>query len=83
MLISGETIEFQAFLVQVVAIGDLPVQTHLPGRQAFAAEHEGLFHGQEFALVMIRRLATGEIVVLGEVPEDVALVERAARRLIG
>ena len=39
--------------------------------------------GQEFALVMIRRLATGEIVVLGEVPEDVALVERAARRLIG
>ena len=39
--------------------------------------------GQEFALVMIRRLETGEIVVLGEVPEDVALVERAARRLIG
>ena len=39
--------------------------------------------GQEFALVMIRRLETGEIVVLGEVPEDVALVERAARRLVG
>lgn len=39
--------------------------------------------GQEFALVMIRRLETGEIVVLGEVPEDVALVERAARRLLG
>lgn len=39
--------------------------------------------GQEFALVMIRRLETGEIVVLGEVPEDVTLVERAARRLIG
>ena len=39
--------------------------------------------GQEFALVMIRRLETGEIVVLGEVPDDVALVERAARRLLG
>lgn len=39
--------------------------------------------GQEFALVMIRRLETGEIVILGEVPEDVALIERAARRLIG
>lgn len=39
--------------------------------------------GQEFALVMIRRLESGEIVVLGEVPEDVALVERAARRLLG
>jgi hypothetical protein len=39
--------------------------------------------GQEFALVMIRRLETGEIVILGEVPDDVALVERAARRLLG
>jgi len=38
--------------------------------------------GSEFALVMIRR-AEGEVVVLGEVPEDLALVERAARRLIG
>ena len=39
--------------------------------------------GQEFALVMIRRLETGEIVILGEVPDDVALIERAARRLLG
>ena len=39
--------------------------------------------GSEFALVMIRRTETGEIVMLGEVPDDVALVERAARRLIG
>ena len=39
--------------------------------------------GQEFALVMIQRLETGEIVILGEVPDDVALVERAARRLLG
>jgi hypothetical protein len=39
--------------------------------------------GSEFALVMIRRTEDGEVVMLGEVPEDVALVERAARRLIG
>lgn len=39
--------------------------------------------GQEFSLVMIRRLPTGEVIMLGEVPEDVALVERAARKLLG
>jgi len=39
--------------------------------------------GKEFGLVMIRRLTTGEVVVLGEVPDDVALVERAARKLLG
>ena len=37
----------------------------------------------EFALVMVRRLETGELVVLGEVPQDIPLIERAARRLIG
>lgn len=39
--------------------------------------------GSEFALIMIRRTEEGEIVMLGEVPEDIALVERAARKLIG
>lgn len=39
--------------------------------------------GQEFALLVARRLPSGEVVVLGEVPEDVALLERAARKLIG
>lgn len=39
--------------------------------------------GCEFALVMIRRTDAGEVVMLGEVPDDVALVERAARRLLG
>ena len=51
----------------------------LPGRDftAIAAE------GSEFALVLIRRTEEGEVVMLGEVPDDVALVERAARRLVG
>lgn len=39
--------------------------------------------GPEFALVMVRRLESGELVVLGEVPEDVPLVEKAARKLLG
>jgi hypothetical protein len=39
--------------------------------------------GSEFALVMIRRTEDGDVVMLGEVPDDVALVERAARRLLG
>ncbi len=39
--------------------------------------------GNEFALVIIRRTEEGEVIVLGEVPDDVALLERAARRLVG
>ncbi|MDP3676599.1 MAG: hypothetical protein Q8R44_16115 [Novosphingobium sp.] len=38
--------------------------------------------GQEFALLVARRLPSGEVVVIGEVPEDVALLERAAKKLI-
>ncbi|NML95323.1 hypothetical protein [Novosphingobium olei] len=39
--------------------------------------------GAEFALVMVRRLPDGSIALVGEVPEDHALFERAARRLVG
>ncbi|MEZ5689784.1 MAG: hypothetical protein R3E21_13530 [Caenibius sp.] len=39
--------------------------------------------GAEFALVMVRRMPDGSIAMLGEVPDDVALVERAARKLLG
>jgi hypothetical protein len=38
--------------------------------------------GAEFALVMVRRTDEGVVEVLGEVPDDVALVEKAARRLL-
>ncbi|MCL6250025.1 hypothetical protein M3P36_03030 [Altererythrobacter sp. KTW20L] len=37
--------------------------------------------GAEFALVMVRRGASGMVEVLGEVPADAGLVERAARKL--
>ncbi len=39
--------------------------------------------GDEFALLVARRLATGEVVLLGEVAGDTALLERAARQLVG
>jgi hypothetical protein len=40
-------------------------------------------YGSEFALVMVRRSETGELVILGEIPEDAALVEKAAKKLVG
>ena len=40
-------------------------------------------YGSEFALVMIRRSESGELVILGEVPEDATLVEKAAKKLVG
>ncbi|GGD62393.1 hypothetical protein GCM10011411_23290 [Aurantiacibacter arachoides] len=45
----------------------------------FAAIEQG---GEEFALVMIRRSASGEVAVLGEVPPDVSLIEKAARQIM-
>jgi len=38
--------------------------------------------GEEFALVMIRRTPAGEVLLLGEVPHEVTLVEKAARKLL-
>ncbi len=39
--------------------------------------------GPEFALVLIRRDEIGCAELLGELPEDAALIERAARKLVG
>lgn len=38
--------------------------------------------GQEFTVLVARRLAGGEVVLLGEVADDEALLERAAKRLL-
>jgi len=40
-------------------------------------------YGSEFALVMIRRSDSGEVALLGEVPEDATLIEKAAKKLVG
>jgi hypothetical protein len=39
--------------------------------------------GPEFALVMVRRDETGSLAVLGEIGEDVPMIERAAKKLLG
>jgi len=39
--------------------------------------------GDEFGVLMIRRTEDGEIVVIGEVADDIALVEKVARKLLG
>jgi len=38
--------------------------------------------GSEFTLLVARRLPDGEVVLLGEVADDIGLLERAARRLL-
>lgn len=38
--------------------------------------------GPEFALVMIRRLPSGGLEIVGEMPEDLPLLEKAARRML-
>lgn len=38
--------------------------------------------GREFTLLVARRLPTGEVVLLGEVADDIAMLERAARKLV-
>lgn len=38
--------------------------------------------GDEFTLVLAHRLPEGKVVMLGEVPRDIALLERAARKLM-
>ena len=45
----------------------------IPAARRFPAE------GTEFTLLVARRLASGEVVLLGEVADDAALLERAAR----
>ena len=39
--------------------------------------------GEEFALLIARRMPDGRVMIVGEVPEDPALLERAARKLLG
>jgi hypothetical protein len=38
--------------------------------------------GNEFTLLVARRMPDGSVALLGEVSDDVALLERAARRLV-
>ena len=42
LLFCGESIEFQAFLIQVITVSDLPEQLGFTGFQAFGRQHECL-----------------------------------------
>ena len=72
--------------------GDRPAEVRETPREALARklrqiEPQGFdtisAEGSEFTLLIARRLPTGEVVLVGEVPEDIPLLEKAARRLIG
>jgi hypothetical protein len=68
----------------VEAVGELRERLAKKLRRLSPVELDALpAEGKEFGLVMIRRLESGEIVLLGEVPDDLSLVERAARKLLG
>lgn len=38
--------------------------------------------GEEFAVVVVRRTGSGEVLLLGEITDDASLLERAAKRLV-
>lgn len=69
-----------------------PVEDPAAVREALAAQLRALDAilleeldgaGPEFALVLMRRDEIGCAELIGEVPEDIALIERAARKLVG
>jgi hypothetical protein len=68
-----------------------PAEARLAPREALARKLRKLGHaaldtipaeGSEFTLLVARRLPTGEVVLVGEIADDAALLERAARKLI-
>jgi len=69
-----------------------PVETEKAVREALAEKLRELDammfddlapDGPEFALLMVRRDETGTVHLIGEIEEDVPLIERAARKLVG
>jgi hypothetical protein len=69
-----------------------PADAGLSPQEALARKLRQLDHaplhtvaseGCEFTVLIARRLPTGEVVLLGEVADDVSLLERAARKLLG
>ncbi len=68
-----------------VAVRDTPSEAL--ARKLRQLDHQPLGavapEGSEFTLLVARRLASGEVVLLGEVANDLPLLERASRKLLG
>jgi hypothetical protein len=71
--------------------GGKPANERDTPREALARKLRKLDHaplatiapeGSEFTVLVARRLPTGEVVLLGEIADDVPLLERVARRLL-
>ncbi|MNZ59766.1 hypothetical protein D3C78_778130 [compost metagenome] len=48
MLRDGQSVELQAFLVQVIAVGDLPIELGFTGIQTFRGKREGFINREKF-----------------------------------
>ena len=48
MVLSGQTIELQAFLIKVITVGDLPIELGFTRLKAFGGEDERLADGKKF-----------------------------------
>ncbi|MEM6474589.1 MAG: hypothetical protein AAF687_00325 [Pseudomonadota bacterium] len=69
---------------QVEAVNEVREALKKKLRQLEAMTFEAVSpDGPEFSLVMVRRDGVGNVVVLGEIENDVPMVERAARKLVG
>jgi hypothetical protein len=69
---------------EVEAEGDIRAQLAKKLRQLEELTLEALAgEGPEFSLVMIRRDATGRVALIGEIADDVSLIERAGKKLVG
>jgi hypothetical protein len=84
-LVAGERRLRREEAGKVVAPRDAPrkaIQRKLR-KLAYQPLSEVSAEGGEFTLLVARRLTDGEVVLLGEVGDDVPLLERAAKMLIG
>lgn len=69
---------------EVEAEGDIRAQLAKKLRQLEEIMLESLEgEGPEFSLVMIRRDDAGRVALIGEIADDVSLIERAGKKLVG
>ena len=68
----------------VEAEGDVREQLAQKLRELDALMFEALSsEGPEFSLVMVRRDGQGNVAMIGEITDDVAMIERAGKKLVG